>query len=125
MHTRLDGAVAEPSAENLYWADRPEFGFLFDHRLSSEPPPVSPSRRAAEMAAVSLKQALANADTTASAETTLLAAFRHKLGRVLGCAPDGIDAGQPASSLGLDSLSAVECRQWFYNGALPPPFQMC
>ena len=100
------------------WAARPEFGFLADRtdgaeygRLSSAAPPTSG-------ATASLKQALAGAGTAAAAQPVLLAAFRHKLGRVLGCSPDAIDADQPASALGLDSLSAVECRHWFYSGAL-------
>lgn len=61
---------------------------------------------------VDLCAALLATTTQDSAVQTVLTAFTEKLSRLLGVAAEEINAGQPVSSYGMDSLIAVELRNW-------------
>jgi len=61
---------------------------------------------------VDLCAALLATTTQESAVQTVLTAFTEKLSRLLGVAAEEINPGQPVSSYGMDSLIAVELRNW-------------
>ncbi|KAF8242157.1 hypothetical protein K440DRAFT_607820 [Wilcoxina mikolae CBS 423.85] len=103
-----DKIEAQHWQTQLFWADRPEFGFMFNHKLST-----TSEGRASN---TTLKGRLERlGDDVPSREKLLLVAFKKKLGDILGSVPDNIDESQPLSTFGLDSLSALECRNWFYK----------
>ena len=56
--------------------------------------------------------ALLATTTQEGAVQTVLTAFKEKLSRLLGVAAEEINPGQPVSSYGMDSLIAVELRNW-------------
>jgi acyl carrier protein len=59
------------------------------------------------------KDACSFADTTAPSQAASLEMLiRDKVARVLGTSPERIDADKPLLNLGIDSLMAVELRNW-------------
>jgi len=62
--------------------------------------------------AVSLQQSLAASTSTAQAAEIIGEAVRHRLARVMEKNPENIDLGKPFHAYGVDSLMAVEVRNW-------------
>lgn len=53
------------------------------------------------------------ADSLDSAKSAVVTGLMHKLARSLSVAGDEIDLRRPVASLGVDSLLAIELRNWF------------
>lgn len=105
MFKKLDGIVqSSPEQNQIFWADWPEFGGLFDHQPSI----------AACATSLTLLQRLEvlEADRVHDA---LCCEFASCLGTVLGAEPSNFDLTAPLASYGLDSLNAVACRYWFFK----------
>jgi polyketide synthase 12/epothilone polyketide synthase D len=73
--------------------------------------PAEPGRDQAGPATVPGRDALLAAGT-AERRALVEAMLRDRLGRVLGTDPDRLDGEKPLLQLGLDSLMAVELRNW-------------
>ena len=96
---------ARSTQTQMFWADFPEFGFLFDHKLS-------------EASAVDDKPLSERLKTCReeSAHQLLLENFLASLANILGYKPEALDPASPIAAYGLDSLNAVACRYWFFKG---------
>ncbi|EWC44095.1 hypothetical protein DRE_07230 [Drechslerella stenobrocha 248] len=89
----------------LFWAEYPDFGFLFSHRLDLG---------SSNDVNVSLLEQLQSQDSP-TAHATLLTAFSKTLASMLGYDISAIDPTSALAAYGLDSLSAVTCRYWFFK----------
>lgn len=68
----------------------------------------------------SLSEGLRAPTTTAEARLEMLtAALRRRLADMFVLAPEAVDAGQPLAALGVDSLVAVELRNWLAATVVP------
>lgn len=105
MFKKLDGTVqSSPEQNQIFWADWPEFGGLFDHKPSN----------AAQVKSRTLLQRL-EALEPESAHDALCREFVICLGSLLGTETSDFDLTVPLASYGLDSLNAVSCRYWFFK----------
>ncbi|GAW22156.1 hypothetical protein ANO14919_116910 [Xylariales sp. No.14919] len=102
------------SAHPLHWHIDPRFGH-FALRSSPDDGNGSAGAKSAE-GAVSLQEALAGLEEKDAVADTIGAALAQKLQALLQF-PDGvsIDRHKSLMDLGVDSLSAVEVRDWFYK----------
>ena len=107
MFESIDDVVqSNPDQNQLFWAESPEFGFLLDHQLSTSETPRD----------VSLQSRLYNQKDRQEAYSILLDAFLTFFGNMLGYDITLIDPMLSIASYGMDSLSAVACRYWFFKG---------
>ncbi|EPS39320.1 hypothetical protein H072_6929 [Dactylellina haptotyla CBS 200.50] len=100
-----DQIKAKEWQTQLFWAEYPDFGFLFSHQLD-----LAGSRDAD----ISLLEQIQSQDGT-TAHATLLKAFSKALAAMLGYEVSAIDPTSALATYGLDSLSAVTCRYWFFK----------
>ena len=104
MFKKLDGTVQSSLAQNqIFWADWPEFGGLFDHESSIT-----------EVKLLTLLQRLETLELE-KAHEVLCREFVICLGNLLGTDTSDIDLTAPLASYGLDSLNAVSFRYWFFK----------
>ncbi|KAK6359052.1 hypothetical protein TWF696_000222 [Orbilia brochopaga] len=89
----------------LFWAEYPDFGFLFSHSLDLA---------GSNDVNISLLEQLQSQDGP-TAHATLLSAFSKTLASMLGYEISAIDPTAALAAYGLDSLSAVTCRYWFFK----------
>lgn len=94
--------------KDLYWSTKPIFRNLYSNLDLG----VSAT---GSSGAVSLTVSLLNTTDTQERITILMAAFIEKVANVLAVPASTIQAGNPLSAYGLDSIVAVEFRKWFSN----------
>ena len=92
--------------KDLYWATKSLFRNLYSN-LDIGTGVANPQ------SAMSLSGSLKNAVDTHERKELLQAAFIDKVARVLAVPTATIQAGNPLSAYGLDSIVAVEFRKWF------------
>ncbi|KAF3910565.1 hypothetical protein ABW21_db0202227 [Orbilia brochopaga] len=100
-----DQVKAKEWQTQLFWAEYPDFGFLFSHSLD---------QAGSKDANISLLEQLQSQDGP-TAHATLLTTFSKTLASMLGYEVSAIDATAALAAYGLDSLSAVTCRYWFFK----------
>ncbi|KAF3916181.1 hypothetical protein AA313_de0206060 [Arthrobotrys entomopaga] len=100
-----DKIQAKEWQTQLFWTDYPDFGFLFSHTLDLQ---------GSKDSDISLLEQLRSQDGL-TAHNTLLAAFSKTLASMLGYDLAAIDPTTALAAYGLDSLSAVTCRYWFFK----------
>lgn len=107
------GAYLQRNAiQDPIWQHDARFTHTLKHGLSPTSP--SPSSSPEE---TSLPLLLRSAPTLASATSALTHALATKLARALGVPVEDIDASRPVSAHGVDSLVAVELRNWIQRRA--------
>ncbi|KAJ6263867.1 Hybrid PKS-NRPS synthetase pynA [Drechslerella dactyloides] len=89
----------------LFWAEYPDFGFLLSHSLDLA---------GSKDVNISLLEQLQSQDGPI-AHANLLTAFSKTLASMLGYEVSAIDPTSALAAYGLDSLSAVTCRYWFFK----------
>ena len=100
MFQKFDEIIqASPEQNQIFWVDWPEFGSLFDHKLST----------VSQIKSRTLLQRLKEFDLE-RAHDTLCREFVICLGNLLGTDMSDFDLTVPLASYGLDSLNAVSCR---------------
>ncbi|KAI4721978.1 hypothetical protein E4T48_01732 [Aureobasidium sp. EXF-10727] len=78
------------------------------------PPTVEVVERASQQeSGRNVKQQIGEAASEDKAVECVFQAFRGKLATIMQLSPDGITAEQPLMDVGIDSLVAVEIRNWF------------
>ncbi|KAK6541942.1 hypothetical protein TWF694_007715 [Orbilia ellipsospora] len=106
MFERINDKIkAKEWQTQLFWTDYPDFGFLFSHTLDLQ---------GSNDSDVSLLEQIKSQDAP-TAHNTLLAAFSKTLASMLGYDLSAIDPTSALAAYGLDSLSAVTCRYWFFK----------
>ena len=95
--------------EDPPWIGRPQFKAL--HLMDSR------STGAATIVGetVTTSVLLSDADSISQAADIISSALRRKLSRVLSLPPEDIDMTISMHALGVDSLIALEIRNWFYK----------
>ncbi|KAL9080059.1 MAG: hypothetical protein Q9159_007665 [Coniocarpon cinnabarinum] len=94
------------SADNYYWFSNIQFSYL--RRLDAH----GNAAQEADDGAQEARTALANATTLMSATEAVLQAMLKKLAKSMLMAVDDIDSNKPVSHYGVDSLLAIEVRNW-------------
>ena len=94
--------------KDLYWTTKPIFRNLYDN-LDLEISATGGS------GAVNLGVSLLGTIDTQERIKTLTAAFIEKAATILAVPASTIQAGNPLSAYGLDSIVAVEFRKWFFH----------
>ena len=94
--------------KDLYWTQKPIFRNLYGN-LDLGVSAINGS------GAVNLTVSLVNTMDTQGRIQILMAAFIEKAANVLAVSASTIQAGNPLSAYGLDSIVAVEFRKWFFN----------
>ena len=77
----------------------------------------SPSSSDKKTSTVALVKALANGSTLAEATATLVQGISAKISEILNIPLADIDVDLPLSRYGVDSLVAMELRNWLNGGA--------
>lgn len=95
--------------EEANWMDRPLFSHLrqIDALSSSLSPSSIPCQAQTDVSA------LATSKSRTEAGAIITTAIQNKLARVLSRSIEDINAGKPMQAHGVDSLVAVELRNWF------------
>jgi non-ribosomal peptide synthetase component F len=105
MFETVDGKVqAREDQKQLFWTDSPEFGFMMDHRFSTD----------GGLNDVSIKDQIDRAEPV-EAQRVLLKAFLGCLSNLLGYDLNAFDPSSPLAVYGFDSLNAVSVRYWFFK----------
>ena len=95
------------------WIERPMFSSLpQDERSATDAAASSGSGQEGGAARDFAGEFLA-AETRAQAEEIMTAALLQKLSKALAVAKENIDVGRPLHAYGVDSLLAIELRNWF------------
>ncbi|KZL88045.1 pksn polyketide synthase for alternapyrone biosynthesis protein [Colletotrichum incanum] len=81
----------------------------FDHRVSESPANASPS-----IDEISTGQKMRSAQTTSEATLAVEGALRTNIAVAITAQPDDIDVGKPLFTFGIDSLKAIEVRNWIF-----------
>jgi hypothetical protein len=116
MGFQLPADVKSRGEEMTAWMERP----LFAHLHQLEPTTtVSTSTSSSPAQAQTDLSTLATAKTRAEATTIITSAIRDKLARVLSRPAEDIDVTKPMHAHGVDSLFAVEFRNWFLKVDVP------
>ena len=89
-----------------YWMQRP----MFRHFHQVECMDATPASR--KKAGPEYASLLCDADSPAAATTIVSGAMAAQIGKVMGIPPRDIDLGKPMHAYGVDSLVAVEMRNW-------------
>lgn len=89
-----------------YWMRRPMFRHF--HQLASKDTALSPHANSITDYAALLRKA----NSLASAATVVSGALANKIAKVMGIQAEDIDLSRPMDSYGVDSLVAVEVRNW-------------
>lgn len=113
VHTSIDPSSDEQ--ELPFWSRDP----VFSH-LESVRPHLSKSARNGSMDGSSqqpLSTLIATAISLSEATASVLDAILRKLSRSLMTAVEDIDPGRPTSAYGIDSLVAVDIRNWIFREA--------
>lgn len=102
----LDDVIqCTPDQNQLFWTEWPEFGLLFDHKF----------RTTEAVKAISLREQLWGKHSD-EIHKDLLQAFGLCISSVLGYDVASLDPGLSLASYGVDSLNAISCRYWFFQG---------
>ncbi|PWY75103.1 polyketide synthase [Aspergillus heteromorphus CBS 117.55] len=91
------------------WLDRP----LFRHLSATDPAHSSNSNARSAEGISNLPALFAAAESTTEATGIAMRATREKLSLMLSVPADQIDTDKPLHQYGVDSLAAVELRNWF------------
>lgn len=105
------GAAA---TQQPYWASDAKFAHLRRAALAGGEPTVM---AAAEASLQSLAQLLAGAESLEAAREAISARLKTKLCSLLMCPEEDLDASKAIVTYGLDSLVAVEFRNWMAKEA--------
>lgn len=93
-----------------HWMRRPLFRHL--HNMSSDPSLVTADAGNKDSTTPSYIDFLRQASSVEEAATKITEWLAIKISRVLGVAVEDVDASQPLHSYGIDSLVAIEIRNW-------------
>jgi acyl carrier protein len=109
-HQCLTGLKLHPNTTGglPYYADDPRFQHLAAIALSNN----EPSSSADSSEPVSFGAAFRNAASDPEACDIAVQAVQHKLSEVLSVGLQDVDAARSMTSYGLDSLTAIEVRNW-------------
>ncbi|KAL8928323.1 MAG: hypothetical protein Q9172_001007 [Xanthocarpia lactea] len=102
------------TSTGLYWASDAKFRHLRRAAVISQ---STASESADEQASRSLAQLLAGIDSLEAAQETVAGKVKTKISSLLMLPEEDIDAKKPVVSYGLDSLVAVELRNWIAKEA--------
>ncbi|KAL8657370.1 MAG: hypothetical protein Q9226_001979 [Calogaya cf. arnoldii] len=107
----VTGLKLQPGKKLPGWATGPKFAHVL-HEYQAE---VAPARQSGKNAPTT-RQLLKEAETLESAVRMVCEAIRQRLSSLLMISVDEIDAKKPVVAYGLDSLAAVELRNWITTG---------
>lgn len=105
----LPASVAAKGAQEPAWMSQPTFSTL--HQLSSTT--ASSTASDSSVAAQDISKLLKSAKTEEESVEVLATALQHKLSRYLSISKEAFKVEQPLHSYGVDSLVAMELRNWF------------
>ena len=105
---RLPATLEASGYEQPSWMSMPMFQSLHDLRFSATSTAQTPMQE-------SYKDQLKQAYTLDDATTMIADAILSKLSQSLGISQADIDPSRPVHLYGVDSLVAVELRNWFMN----------
>lgn len=108
MGLSLPRDITAKGEELPSWVDRPMFSQLRQIKSTNSNAGTPPSTSNTD-----LSGALSAAKTRTEAITVITHAIREKLSCILSRPLEDIDAGKPMHAHGVDSLVAVELRNWF------------
>lgn len=111
MGLSLPADVKSRGKEGASWMEEPLFRHL--HQIESANAAITSANSSSSTPAQADLSSLATAKTHAEASSIITHAVSDKLARVLSCAPADIDTSKPMHAHGVDSLVAVEPRNWF------------
>lgn len=99
--------IRTKGTEVPYWLQQPLFRQL--HQISG----TATSHSISQEQALDFAAVFAATPSLSEAAAIVSDALAKKLSRVMGFQPEHIDSSKPMSSYGVDSLVAVELRNWF------------
>ena len=97
---------------DLPWMSMPLFRHLWQIRTTLKSTDLSGPDDLADYAA-NVEHRLASMESIDEASDMICELIRTKLSRMLGIEPSSIDVGKPLHAYGVDSLTAIELRNWF------------
>ncbi|MCJ1395075.1 hypothetical protein MMC18_007956 [Xylographa bjoerkii] len=100
--------IRAKGVDEPYWMQQPLFRHLYQIDSTAQPG----SSLATEQA-VDVTEAFKAASSLAAAGAVVADALVHKLAKILGIPREDINTARPVESYGVDSLVAVELRNWF------------
>jgi hypothetical protein len=101
------GVSEERSLDTAYWLRKPSFRHLVQADGTSDAA-ASKTHQIVDFASL-----FAAASSLAEASAFVIEALIKKLSKMLSIAPEELDANKPMHLYGVDSLVAVELRNWF------------
>ncbi len=97
---------------DLPWMSMPLFRHLWQIRTTLKPTGLGGPEDVADYAA-NVERRLGSMESIDEASDMFCELIRAKLSRMLGIESGSIDVGKPLHSYGVDSLTAIELRNWF------------
>ena len=107
----LGTGESDDESEKRFWLRDPRFSHL---RLVDRQA-ASPSDGSDSNATARLQQVLADVPTLSAAAELIRDALAAKLAKSLTMPVEDLDTGKPVSTFGVDSLVAVEVRNWIFR----------
>lgn len=114
MGLTLPADVRKKGEDLASWMEQPLFSHL--HQMDSANNLTRSEATASSSGEISLSHQLASVTSLATASALISSALQEKLGRILCRSAQEIDASKPMHTHGVDSLVAVELRNWLSHG---------
>jgi aryl carrier-like protein len=109
----LERTFGQVASETLpFWANDAKFSHLRKHALAQH----SSDGAHSNPAAPSFRKSLLEATTVEAAATLIAEQIVRKVAAVMGIDTSDVRAEKSLSKYGVDSLAAVELRNWFWKG---------
>lgn len=109
---QLPSTLRAKDLVDFSWLAKPMFSQLHQIDAQADSAADAGASKSSDLAA-KLEYSLRGAESLSDAADVICEALKTKLGRILGIDRDNVDATKPTHSYGVDSLVAVELRNWF------------